>query len=142
MRSLAGQPGYSGFVISLCQFSRSRVSPAEQVGEHHGGAGGCLASFGSSGIAGHTTCRGCQPSSFDAQPVASSVSDSSISKRSGLFLSCIVCHLVGRFLAALLFGSVLGGRGGHRFGLGADLLSPLRLPSQIGDCDAVPVCDV
>ncbi|RMM03290.1 hypothetical protein ALQ86_200225 [Pseudomonas amygdali pv. eriobotryae] len=140
--SFASQPGYSGLVISLCQLSRSRVSPAEQFGEHHGGAGGCLASFGSSGIAGHTTCCGCQLSCLDAQPVASSVSDSSISKRSGLFLSCIVRHLVGRFLAALLFGSVLGGRGGHRFGLTADFLGPLRLPGQIGDGHAVPVCPV
>lgn len=32
---------YSGSVISLRQLSRSFVSPCEQVGEHHGGAGGC-----------------------------------------------------------------------------------------------------
>lgn len=35
---------YSGVVISLRQLSRSSISPCEQVGEHHDGAGGCLAS--------------------------------------------------------------------------------------------------
>lgn len=42
--------GYSCPIISLRQLSRSSISPCEQVGEHHGGAGGCLASGDSCGI--------------------------------------------------------------------------------------------
>lgn len=49
---LTRQPGYPGTVISPRQLSRSFVSPLEQFGKHHCGAGGCFASLGSAGIAG------------------------------------------------------------------------------------------
>ena len=90
---LARLPSYSELISVARQLSRSRISPAEQVGEHHGGAGGILASIGSSGIAGHATGGGCQLSCFTAQPVASNISTSGISDRSGLFLSRIICPL-------------------------------------------------
>jgi len=41
---------YPGSVIRFRQLSRSSIRPCEQVGEHHDGAGGCLASGDSGGI--------------------------------------------------------------------------------------------
>ena len=44
------QASYSGLAIRFRQLSRSSISPCEQVGEHPGGAGGCLAPGDSGGI--------------------------------------------------------------------------------------------
>ncbi|MCS4064165.1 hypothetical protein M2413_003147 [Pseudomonas putida] len=73
-----------GSVISFRQFSRSSISPCEQVGEHHGGAGGCLASGDSGGIRAGATDGGSELGGVPAQPLASSigVSSASISNRS------------------------------------------------------------
>jgi hypothetical protein len=73
-----------GSVISFRQFSRSSISPCEQVGEHHGGAGGCLASGDSGGIRAGATDGGSELGGVTAQPLASSigVSSASISNRS------------------------------------------------------------
>ncbi|KGI94426.1 hypothetical protein MD26_05020 [Pseudomonas sp. H2] len=74
---------YSGTIISFRQLPRSFVSPCEQVGEHHGGAGGCLASGDSGGIRAGTTDGGSELGGVAAQPLASSigVSSASISNR-------------------------------------------------------------
>ncbi|MNC50771.1 hypothetical protein D3C75_1000340 [compost metagenome] len=101
--SLALLSGYSGTVISFRQLSRSSISPCEQVGEHHGGAGGCLASGDSSGIRAGATDGGGELSCFVAQPLASSIgaSSASISNRS-IFLS-MRSHLLLRPGAPLFF---------------------------------------
>lgn len=70
---LAGLAGYSGTVISFRQLSRSSISPCEQVGEHHGGAGGCLASGDSGGIRAGATDGGGELSGFMLLPLASSI---------------------------------------------------------------------
>lgn len=64
---------YSGLVMSLRQLSRSFISPCGQVGEHRGGAGGCLASGDSRGIRAGATDDGSKFSSFVAQPLTSSI---------------------------------------------------------------------
>ncbi|OCT28132.1 hypothetical protein A6E20_26820 [Pseudomonas putida] len=100
-----GQAGYSGFVISCRQLSRSIISPCEQVGEHHCGAGGCLASLDSGGIRGGATDGGGEVSGFVAQPLARSVSASSIGISSpSLFLS-MCTRLLLRLRASLFFCS-------------------------------------
>lgn len=48
--ALAGEPGGSGEVEGASHLSRRIVRPAEQVGEHQAGAGGCLACTGRSGM--------------------------------------------------------------------------------------------
>lgn len=70
---LASQSRYSGLVISFRQVSRSSISPCEQVGEHHGGAGGCLASGDSGGIRAGATDGGGELSGFMLLPLASSI---------------------------------------------------------------------
>ncbi|KEY88673.1 hypothetical protein PC358_05945 [Pseudomonas capeferrum] len=78
---LTGDPGS---VISLRQLSIRSDRPVEQVGKHHGGAGGCLASGDSGGIRAGATDGGSELGTFVAQPLASSIgaSSASISNRS------------------------------------------------------------
>ncbi len=99
----AGQPRYSGSVISLRQVSIRIDSPLEQVGEHHCGAGGCLASCDSGGIRAGATDGGSELGGVTAQPPASNISagSTSISNRS-LFLR-MRPHLFLDRLAAILF---------------------------------------
>ena len=66
--SFAGQTGCSSSVIRSCQLSRSRISPAEQVGEHHGGLSGCFAWLGIAGMAGALICSCCQAAGLLVQP--------------------------------------------------------------------------
>ncbi len=104
---LAGQPRYSGSVISLRQLSIRIDSPLEQVGEHHGGAGGCLASGDSGGIRGGATNGGGETGSFVAQPLASSISAGSISiSNRSLFLRMRPHLFLGRLAAILFFPGV------------------------------------
>ncbi|MGX1179934.1 hypothetical protein AB7M31_003002 [Pseudomonas sp. IAP-CY TE4608] len=95
--------GDPGSVISLRQLSIRFDRPAEQVGEHHGGAGGCLASGDSGGIRAGATDGGSEMGGFTAQPLASSigVSSASISNRS--FFQGICSHLLAHVGAALFF---------------------------------------
>ncbi|POG14591.1 hypothetical protein BGP82_06850 [Pseudomonas putida] len=81
---LALLASYSGSVISLRQLSIRSDRPFEQVGEHHGGAGGCLASGDSGGIRAGATDGGGELGGVTAQPLVSSigVSSTSISNRS------------------------------------------------------------
>jgi hypothetical protein len=81
---LALLPSYSGAVISLRQLSIRSDRPVEQVGEHHGGAGGCLASGDSGGIRAGATDGGSELVGVTAQPLASSIGvrSASISNRS------------------------------------------------------------
>jgi hypothetical protein len=90
-------------VISFRQLSRSSISPCEQVGEHHGGAGGCLASGDNGGIRAGATDGGSELGGFTAQPLASNigVSSASISNRS--FFQGICSHLLAHVGAALFF---------------------------------------
>ena len=71
-------------IVSFRQFSIRSDRPLEQVGEHHGGAGGCLASGESGGIRAGATDGGGELGGVTAQPLASSigVSSASISNRS------------------------------------------------------------
>lgn len=62
---LAGVPGS---VIRLRQLSIRSDRPVEQVGEHHGGAGGCLASGDSGGIRAGASGGGGELGAFVAQP--------------------------------------------------------------------------
>lgn len=82
--SLALLTGYLGKVISFCQLSIRFDRPAEQVGEHHGGAPGCLASGDSGGIRAGATDGGSELGGVSAQPLASSIgiNNASISDRS------------------------------------------------------------
>ncbi|VVM40699.1 hypothetical protein PS631_00266 [Pseudomonas fluorescens] len=100
--ALALTPRYQGTVISRRQLSRSSVSPCEQVGEHHGGAGGCLASGESGGIRAGATDGGGELASFVAQPLASSIGASSASISNRSFFMCMGSSLLLR-LGALLF---------------------------------------
>ena len=100
---LALLPCYSGSVISLRQLSIRSDRPVEQVGEHHGGAGGCLASGDSAGIRAGATDGGGELAGFVAQPLASSigVSSASISNRS--FILGMGSRLLLRLGASLFF---------------------------------------
>jgi len=107
-------PRYSGSVISFCQLSRSCISPVAQFGEHHGGAGGCLASGDSAGIRGGATDGGGELGTLVAQPLASSIGASiaSVSSRS-FFLgmgSCLLLRLGASlfFLSGAVFADHLG----------------------------------
>jgi hypothetical protein len=71
-------PSYSCSVISFRQLSRSFISPCEQVGEHHGGAGACLASGDSGVIRVGATDGGGEFSRLVAQPLARSIGANSV----------------------------------------------------------------
>ena len=97
---LAGNPGS----VKRCrQLSRSFVSPCEQVGEHHGGAGGCLASGDSGGILAGATDGGGELSGVAAQPLASSIGASSASISNRSFFLCIGPRFLLRLSASLFF---------------------------------------
>ncbi|SIR96028.1 hypothetical protein SAMN05216501_2931 [Pseudomonas putida] len=95
--------GDSGSVISLRQLSIRSDRPLEQVGEHHGGAGGCLASGDSGGIRAGATDGGSELGGVTAQPLASSigVSSTSISNRS--FFMGFYPRLLLRICAPVFF---------------------------------------
>jgi len=92
----------AGVVISFRQLSRSRISPSEQVGEHHGGAGGILASGESGGIRAGATDGGSELGCVAAQPLASSVSASTTGSRDNSLIMGIGSRLLLR-LRALMF---------------------------------------
>lgn len=76
---------YDSGLIKVCrQLSIRCDRPAEQVGEHHCDAGGCLASGDSGGIRAGATDGGNELGGFTAQPLTSSIgiSSASISTRS------------------------------------------------------------
>ena len=121
--SLALAPGSPGGVISLRQLSRSSISPCEQVGEHHGGASGCLASGDSGVIRAGATDGGNELGGVTAQPEASSigVSSASISNRS--FFMAFYPRLLLRVRASLF------------------LLARRALANHFGESvAAVPIC--
>jgi hypothetical protein len=99
----AGEARYSGSVISPRQLSRSSISPCEQVGEHHGGAGGCLASGDSGGIRAGATDGGSELGGFTAQPLSSSIGASSASISNLPFFLGMCSHLLMCYCASLLF---------------------------------------
>jgi len=130
-----------GPVEGLSQLSRSVVSPAEHVGEHHAGSGCCIALAGSGGIAGGgTTGNGLGPL---AQAASSSGSAASVSLSSNRAGGLVVDDLSkGCDTAGFLGACGLGGRGdglgvaGGGFG-GQQLLAVQTpgLASQQGDQD-------
>lgn len=67
---LARQAGYSCSVKRCRQFSIRFDRPVEQFGEHHGGAGGCLASGDSGGIRAGATDGGSELASVVDQQLA------------------------------------------------------------------------
>lgn len=93
----------AGVVISFRQLSRSRISPSEQVGEHHGGAGGILASGDSGGIRAGATDGGGELGRVVLHPLASSVSASSASISNRSFFLGIGSRLLLRRGASLFF---------------------------------------
>lgn len=103
IRRLTGQAGYSGTVKRCRQLSRSSISPCEQVGEHHGGAAGCLASSGNGGIRAGATDGGGEFAGFVAQPLASSISPSSIVIGNSLLFMSMGPHFFMSRGAALFF---------------------------------------
>ncbi|PRN05267.1 hypothetical protein A0O30_08240 [Pseudomonas sp. LLC-1] len=90
-----------GSITSLRQLLIRCERPADQVGEHHGGAGGCLASDDSGGIRAGTTDGGSELGGFTAQPLASSIGISSASSRS--FFLGMDSRLLLRLGASLFF---------------------------------------
>ncbi len=100
---LALLTSYSGSVIRFRQLSRSSISPCEQVGEHHGGAGGCLASGDSGGIRGGATDGGGEIGCVVLQPLASSIGANSTSISHLVFFSCMGSRLLLRLGASLFF---------------------------------------
>jgi len=99
----ACEPSYSGLVISFRQFSRSSISPCEQVGEHHGGAGGCLASGDSAGIRAGATDGGCELGGVVLQPLASNIGASSPSLSHLVSFVCMDSRLLLRLGASFFF---------------------------------------
>jgi len=81
--------GYSGLVICCRQLSIRINRPVEQFGEHHGGAGGCLASGESGAIRAGATDVGGELSRFVAQPLTSRIGPSSASMSRSLFFLCM-----------------------------------------------------
>ena len=94
---------YSGPVIRFRQLSRSSISPCEQVGEHHGGAGGCLASGDSGGIRAGATDGGGELGGVVLQPLASSIGASSASVSHLVLFVCMGSRLLLRLGASLFF---------------------------------------
>jgi hypothetical protein len=94
---------YLGSVIRRRQLSRSSISPCEQVGEHHGGAGGCLASGDSGGIRAGATDGGGELGGITPQPQTSSIGVSSASISNGSFVLCMGPRLLLRLGASLFF---------------------------------------
>nr|WP_236192394.1 hypothetical protein [Pseudomonas urethralis] len=127
----ARQAGYPGPVISRSQDSRSFVSPLEQVGEHPGGAGGCLASAGNAGIAAGCADTGKLIVGRCAHPVIDSASASHISGHSRVLLPCILSHLIDGALAPLFFLSLLALVGGLGLRLLRLQVGPLLAPAAI-----------
>jgi hypothetical protein len=97
------QPSYSGLVIRFRQLSRSSISPCEQVGEHHGGAGGCLASGDSGGIRAGAIDGGGELGGVVLQPLASSIGVSSTSVSHLDLFVCMGSCLFLRLSASLFF---------------------------------------
>lgn len=103
---LADGAGGASFISDARQISRSRVSPAEQVGEQIEGVGGWRPSLGSGGRCAGCTDGGAVGGKLVLQPTSSISSSSGISLgRSKLFLS-ILNHSIdarapGLFLGAL-----------------------------------------
>jgi len=95
--------GDPGSVISLRQLSIRSDRPLEQVGEHHGGAGGCLASGDSGGIRAGATDGGGKLSGFVAQPLASSIGVSSASISNVSFFMPFYPRLMLRICAPVFF---------------------------------------
>lgn len=95
--------GDPGSVISLRQLSIRFDRPAEQVGEHHGGAGGCLASGDSGGIRAGATDGGGELGTVVAQPLASSIGASSASISNRSFFLSMGSRLLLRLDASLFF---------------------------------------
>ena len=94
---------YSGTVISFRQFSRSSISPCEQVGEHHGGADGCLASGDSGGIRAGATDGGGELGGVTAQPLPSNIGASSASISNCSFFLSMGSRFLLRLGASLFF---------------------------------------
>ena len=97
------KPGYSGLVIRVRQFSRSCISPCEQVGKHQGGAGGCLASGDSGGIRAGATDAGGELDGGVLQALASSSGASSASVGHLVVFVCMDSCLLLRLGAASFF---------------------------------------
>lgn len=119
---LTGGAGGTPFISDPRQFSRSSVSPAEQVGKQIEGVGGCRPSFGRGGrCAGCTDCgtEGCE---LCAQPALSICSGSSISTSSGNLFLAILNHSIDAGAPGLfgIAGRSLGQAAGLRL-RGAEL---------------------
>ncbi len=117
IRCLAGQSRYFGTVIILRQLSIRSDRPVEQVGEHHSGAGGCLAAGYSGGIRAGATDGGSELGAFVAQLLENGATISSLGFFMGmgprllLLLDASECM---RGLAGGLGKGVLKGCGGYK----------------------------
>ncbi len=92
---------YSGAVASFRQLSRSSISPCEQVGEHHGGAGSCLASGRGAPVSGPgqlTEAASWAASCCSRWPATSGASSPSVSR---LVFVCMGSRLLLRLSASL-----------------------------------------
>ena len=122
------KPGYSGLVIRVRQFSRSCISPCEQVGEHQGGAGGCLASGDSGGIRAGATDAGGELGGVVLQALASSSGASSASVGHLVVFVCMGSCLLLRLGAALFFLACLA----LALGLGQMIAAVTLRPGCLG----------
>lgn len=106
---LARHPSYSTSLKRCCAAARHSVSFFKQSPKHHDGRGSCLALLGSEGTAGCCSA-GAQSGDFPAQPASSRLSSSGAALGQFQFFSCTLALLIRHGLAALFFGSCLGGR--------------------------------
>jgi len=119
--------GDVGGVKRCRQLSRSSVSPAEHVGEHHAGRLGCRAACGSGGITGGVTTAG-GADGGDEHALALSSSTSSVGKCArGETLGFIGGFLLRR--GAALFLEAVSLAGGQRGALA--VLAVLRAPGLL-----------
>jgi hypothetical protein len=93
--------GDFGAVKRFCQLSIRVDRPSEQVGKHHRGTGGCLASGDSGGIRAGATDSGSELAGCVAQPLASSIGTRSASTSNRSFFLSMGSSLLLRRGASL-----------------------------------------
>ena len=117
-----GDTGAVGCVCGCSSVSTMRFHPAEQLGEHHAGSAGCLASIGSGGTSG--TTLGGELFGALAQAASSTGSSITLSERSGGAGSCGIGDPLLRLETARSFGE------GCECGVSAGLLDLHTLSGQ------------
>jgi hypothetical protein len=138
IRPLTGRAGNSSSVSYGSKLSSRLRNPSEQVGEHHSGVWGCLASEGRVGtVAGWIGALGGNDFGTTLQAVSSTASAGSVSRRSADLSLGIGLHL-------RVLGSPAGFQGSRGFaggkGFGRQFLALLSpFCAFCGQCGAHPL---